>query len=191
MSAFDDEFGLFDDEVKEDEERKPVLGARKIASNETIIDDIEPEDENARPRRRTGNGEFVRDNRPPMRRDRPKRDALAPDVAQERAVALLTFLVQKLVANPDAVVVTATAGERGPVLELEVDPDDLGKIIGRAGRVAQALRTVVRAGAEGRVTIDIVDVDEATEADAQAGAEDDEEDDGAPQQHDASEPSGA
>jgi predicted RNA-binding protein YlqC (UPF0109 family) len=188
MSAFDDEFGLFDDEVKEDEERKPVLGARKIASNETIIDDIEPENESDRPRRR--NGEFVRNEggRPPMRRDRPKRDVLAPDVAQARAVELLTFLVKKLVANPDAVVVTAAAGDRGPVLELEVDPDDLGKIIGRAGRVAQALRTVVRAGAEGRVTIDIVDVDEATEADAQAGADDD-EDDGAPQS--PAEPSGA
>ena len=50
MSAFDDEFGLFgDDEPKEDEERKPTLGARKIASDETIIDDIEPEDD--RPRR--------------------------------------------------------------------------------------------------------------------------------------------
>jgi len=53
------------------------------------------------------------------------------------------------------------------VLELEVDPDDLGKVIGRGGRVAQALRTIVRAGAEGRVTIDIGDSDE-----------DDDEDDG-------------
>ena len=42
MSAFDDEFGLFGDEATpEEEERKPTLGARKIASNETIIDDIE------------------------------------------------------------------------------------------------------------------------------------------------------
>jgi len=51
-------------------------------------------------------------------------------------------------------------GDRGPVIELEVDPDDLGKVIGRGGRVAQALRTLVRAGAEGRVTVDIVDSDD-------------------------------
>jgi predicted RNA-binding protein YlqC (UPF0109 family) len=61
---------------------------------------------------------------------------------------------------------------RGAVLELEVDPDDLGKVIGRGGRVAQALRTIVRAGAEGRVTIDIVDSDED---------EDDDDADGAPE----------
>ncbi|MDQ6933601.1 MAG: KH domain-containing protein [Candidatus Eremiobacteraeota bacterium] len=55
------------------------------------------------------------------------------------------------------------SGDRGPVLELAVDPDDLGKVIGRAGRVAQALRTVVRAGAESKVAIDILDVDEVYE----------------------------
>ena len=46
------------------------------------------------------------------------------------------------------------------MLELEVDAEDLGKVIGRGGRVAQALRTIVRAGAEGRVTVDIVDADD-------------------------------
>ncbi|MDP9110704.1 MAG: hypothetical protein M3M96_03605, partial [Candidatus Eremiobacteraeota bacterium] len=50
MSAFDDEFGLFGEGGDEDE-RKSTLGARKIASDETIIDDIEPEDERP-PRRR-------------------------------------------------------------------------------------------------------------------------------------------
>jgi hypothetical protein len=53
-----------------------------------------------------------------------------------------------------------------------VDPDDLGKVIGRGGRVAQALRTIVRAGAEGRVTVDIVDAeddDEEDEVEAHAG----------------------
>jgi hypothetical protein len=60
---------------------------------------------------------------------------------------------------------------KGAVLELEVDPDDLGKVIGRGGRVAQALRTLVRAGAEGRVTVDIVDAEDD---------EDDEEPEDAP-----------
>jgi predicted RNA-binding protein YlqC (UPF0109 family) len=55
-----------------------------------------------------------------------------------------------------------------PVIELIVDPEDLGKVIGRSGRVAQALRTVVRATAEGRVSVDILDTDEAAQ-----GVEDD------------------
>jgi predicted RNA-binding protein YlqC (UPF0109 family) len=61
------------------------------------------------------------------------------------------------------VIVELIPDARGAVLELEVDPDDLGKVIGRGGRVAQALRTIVRAGAEGRVTVDIVDSDEDDE----------------------------
>ncbi|MBD5634447.1 MAG: KH domain-containing protein [Candidatus Eremiobacteraeota bacterium] len=73
---------------------------------------------------------------------------------------LLTFLAKRLVSKPAAVVVELVPDARGAVLELEVDPDDLGKVIGRGGRVAQALRTIVRAGAEGRVTVDIVDSDE-------------------------------
>ena len=72
----------------------------------------------------------------------------------------MTFLAKRLVSKPDAVAVELHPDARGAVLELEVDADDLGKVIGRGGRVAQALRTLVRAGAEGRVTVDIVDVDE-------------------------------
>jgi predicted RNA-binding protein YlqC (UPF0109 family) len=168
MSAFDDEFGLFGDEAPstEEEERRPTLGARKIASSETIIDEIEPEDD-APPRRRSGThggpgGLTGRrgsaDRRP--RRAQPERAPLSPEVAQARAKELLTFLARGLVSKPDAVAVEAHPDHRGTVLELEVDPEDLGKVIGRAGRVAQALRTLVRAGAEGRVTIDIIDVDE-------------------------------
>jgi predicted RNA-binding protein YlqC (UPF0109 family) len=51
-----------------------------------------------------------------------------------------------------------------PVIELIVDPEDLGKVIGRSGRVAQALRTIVRATAEGRVAVDILDSDEAAQS---------------------------
>ena len=57
MSSFDDEFGLFGDDVPaEEEERRPTLGARRIASRETIIDEIEPEDdpEPAAPFRKPG-----------------------------------------------------------------------------------------------------------------------------------------
>jgi predicted RNA-binding protein YlqC (UPF0109 family) len=73
---------------------------------------------------------------------------------------LLTFLAKRLVSKPEVVYVELHPDSRGAVLELEVDPDDLGKVIGRGGRVAQALRTIVRAGAEGRVTVDIVDAED-------------------------------
>ncbi len=169
MSAFDDEFGLFgDDEPAPDEERKPTLGARQIATGETIIDEIEPEDE--RPaRRRPGPGgpgpreRTTGDRRPYRDRDHGPRTTGDPAVAQARAVELLRYLAQKLVSKPDEVIVEVVDGQRGPVIELEVHPDDFGKVIGKGGRVAQALRTIVRASAEGKVTIDIVDVEDDDE----------------------------
>lgn len=155
MSAFDDEFGLFGDEAPEEDERRSTLGARKIATGETIIDEIEPEDERpARPRRNGGGGERFA---PRERLSRPPADPL---VSQARAAGLLEFLAKKLVAKPESVVVRQSESDRGPMISLEVDPDDLGKVIGRGGRVAQALRTLVRASAEGRVIVDIVDVDQ-------------------------------
>jgi predicted RNA-binding protein YlqC (UPF0109 family) len=181
MSAFDDEFGLFGDEEGVEEERKSTLGARKIATGETIIDEIEPEDERPARRRpgppgdRSGTGDDGGGSRFPRRRPREvERKPLPDEIAHPRAVELLTFLAKRLVGNPNAVAVELHPDPRGAVLELEVDPDDLGKVIGRGGRVAQALRTIVRAGAEGRVTIDIVDSgeddedDEAVDALAQA-----------------------
>jgi predicted RNA-binding protein YlqC (UPF0109 family) len=177
MSAFDDEFGLFGEEGEAEEERRSTLGARKIATGETIIDEIEPEDERSVPRRRgrapdgqdapaggfTGGGGF------PRRRAPVKRDPLPDAVALPRAVELLTFLAKKLVSKPDEVIVEAVPDARGARLELEVEPEDLGKVIGRGGRVAQALRTLVRAGAEGRVTVDIIDVEDEYE-DEEPGA---------------------
>jgi predicted RNA-binding protein YlqC (UPF0109 family) len=169
MSAFDDEFGLFG-EHDEEEERRSTLGARRIASDEAAHDDIEPEEE--RPRRtrerrdRSGGGASAgvyeggegRRRREP--RERGPRKAVDPAIAQQRAVDLLGFLARKLVSKPDEVIVEAIETAKGPVIELEVHPDDLGKVIGRAGRVAQALRTLVRASAEGRVGVDIVDVED-------------------------------
>ncbi len=82
------------------------------------------------------------------------------------------FLARKLVVKPDSVTVELFVDEHAqPVIELIVDPEDLGKVIGRNGRVAQALRTVVRATAEGRVAVDILDTEEAA-----GGGEDDDGD---------------
>jgi len=172
VSAFDDEFGLFGDDepVEKDEERRSTLGARTIATGETIIDEIEPEDDRpVRRRPRSGGPPEVRPageaggGWPRRRREPVKRDPLPDEIAHPRAVELLTFLAKRLVSKPDVVYVELHPDARGAVLELEVDPDDLGKVIGRGGRVAQALRTIVRAGAEGRVTVDIVDAEDDDE----------------------------
>jgi hypothetical protein len=74
---------------------------------------------------------------------------------------LLDFLARSLVAEPEAVEVTEVEEIDGEVvLELEVAEDDLGRVIGRGGRVANALRSVMKAAAtreEKRVVVDILD----------------------------------
>jgi predicted RNA-binding protein YlqC (UPF0109 family) len=74
---------------------------------------------------------------------------------------LLDFLARSLVADPEAVHVTEVEEIEGEVvLELEVAEDDLGRVIGRGGRVANALRSVMKAAAareDKRVVVDILD----------------------------------
>ena len=74
----------------------------------------------------------------------------------------LEHLVKGIVDHPDDVQVSAKSSPRGEVLEVRVHPDDLGRVIGRSGRTASALRTVIGALAGGRpVRVDIVDTDRA------------------------------
>ena len=58
---------------------------------------------------------------------------------------LILFLAKSLVENPDAVQVTETEGPDSIILELNVAPEDMGKVIGKQGRIAKAIRSVVRA----------------------------------------------
>ena len=72
----------------------------------------------------------------------------------------LEHLVRGIVDHPDDVQVSARSLRRGELLEVRVHPEDLGRVIGRSGRTARALRTVVGAlSGEGGVRIDVVDVD--------------------------------
>jgi len=72
----------------------------------------------------------------------------------------LEHLVRGIVDNPDEVHVTSKRLHRGDLLEVRVHPDDLGRVIGRGGRTARALRTVVGAiSPQGGVRVDVVDVD--------------------------------
>ena len=74
---------------------------------------------------------------------------------------LVEFLVRALVSDPDAVQVSEVDTDDGTVLEVRVAQDDLGRVIGRDGRVANAIRTIAKAAATaldaGRVMVEIVE----------------------------------
>ena len=72
-------------------------------------------------------------------------------------VDAVEHLVRGIVDNPDDVRVDLVTSRRGRTVEVHVHPDDLGKVIGRSGRTATALRTVVSALGGRSVRIDLVD----------------------------------
>lgn len=74
----------------------------------------------------------------------------------------IEYIVKSLVGNPDAVKVERRIDEKGVLLELTVDPDDLGRVIGKRGSTAQSLRSLLRALGtknDARYNLKIVDVD--------------------------------
>ena len=71
---------------------------------------------------------------------------------------LVEMIARALVDNPDEVVVTETETENEIVLKLSVAPADMGKVIGKQGKIAKAIRTVVRASAsksDKKILVDI------------------------------------
>ena len=71
---------------------------------------------------------------------------------------LIELIAKSLVDQPDMVVVTETADDNTINLELTVAPEDMGKVIGKSGRIAKAIRTVVKAAAskgDKKVIVDI------------------------------------
>ena len=74
--------------------------------------------------------------------------------------AVLDYLARSIVDEPDAVQIDVEEGRRGLTLRLHVAPGDMGKVIGKRGRVAQAIRTIVRAaGARDDLAVDVDIVD--------------------------------
>jgi uncharacterized protein len=72
---------------------------------------------------------------------------------------LVEFIAKALVDHPDQVEVQQVEGEHSVILELRVAPDDMGKVIGKQGRIAKAIRTVVNAAAikeKKRVMVEII-----------------------------------
>jgi uncharacterized protein len=157
MSSFDDEFGLFGEDAEG--ERRSRLPARRIANKEASTHDFEPETPE-RERRADRRGRGRRGDRP----HRPRTTPGDPWAAPRRATELLELLAKRLVAKPDEVKTELFIDESGEsVIELIVDREDLGKVIGKSGRVAHALRTLIRATAESPISVDILDQDEAAE----------------------------
>ena len=75
----------------------------------------------------------------------------------------IEYIVKSVVGNPDAVSIKRTIDEKGVLLELTVDPEDLGRVIGKRGATAQSLRTLLRALGtknDARYNLKIVDVGE-------------------------------
>jgi len=73
---------------------------------------------------------------------------------------LLEAIVKPLVRNPEEVNITVSEREDATVLQLSVNPSDMGKVIGKQGRIAKAIRTVMRAAAKKdgkKVIVDIVE----------------------------------
>ena len=73
---------------------------------------------------------------------------------------LLTYIAQNLVEHPQAVDVQETETDGNVVLELRVDPSDMGKVIGRQGRIAKEIRTIIKSVAQRtgqKVSVEIVD----------------------------------
>lgn len=92
-------------------------------------------------------------------------DELGPSAGNLRdtvgkAAAVLKYIVEHIVDEPDQISIGAATDDRGPVLLLRVAEEDRGKIIGRQGRIVQAIRTVIKAATVGtgeKVGVEIID----------------------------------
>ena len=82
---------------------------------------------------------------------------------------VLTEIVKPIVADPDKVTIIESISGKDVLLQLNVAPDDMGKVIGRHGKIAKAIRTVMKAAATSaglHVRVDILDSDELAEKDS-------------------------
>ncbi len=79
---------------------------------------------------------------------------------KEQIAELVTYLAKNLVQDPDQVTVTSVEDDESVTLELRVAPDDIGRVIGKQGRIAKAIRTVVKSAAgheDKKYTVEIVE----------------------------------
>src|SRR5258708_31586544 len=97
-----------------------------------------------------------------LRRQQKARQRQSLGAETDVLVEALEHLVRGIVDYPDDVRVSSRTLRRGRVLQVRVHPDDLGKVIGRGGRTARALRTVIGSlASDSYVRVDLLDADEA------------------------------
>ncbi|MHB1783444.1 MAG: KH domain-containing protein [Acidimicrobiales bacterium] len=146
----DDE--LEDDELEGDEED----GELDDDLDEDELEDAEEDDEDD-----LDEGDLDEDDGPAVAGRREAGSGAHGNVAPGGAArAVLEHVARSIVDEPDAVAVDVSEGRSGAKLALHVDPSDMGRIIGKRGRVAQAIRVLVRAAAASEGTdasVDIVD----------------------------------
>ena len=90
---------------------------------------------------------------------------------QELDKEFVEYVVRALVSNPDAVVVRRSVDDMGVLLELSVDPEDMGKVIGKAGATAKSLRTLLRvlgSRNDARVNLKIIEPEPAQAQEAES-----------------------
>ena len=95
--------------------------------------------------------------------DRPSGGYVDPEDVPDTILDLVTFMAKNLVKHPDDVDVSLVEGETRPIVELRVNKEDLGHVIGKHGRTSKAMRLLVNAAAtkaKVRVDLDIIDDDE-------------------------------
>ena len=134
--------------------------------SERPTDFIDYEDDEAAPGTKAPI-DFDSDETPPreLEREAPRDDEDDEDIGNlrdgiGRAAAVLKYIVEQIVDEPDEIQIGATSDDRGPVLLLRVAEDDRGKVIGRQGRIVQAIRTIVKAASVGsgeKVSVEILD----------------------------------
>lgn len=88
------------------------------------------------------------------------------------------YIVKSLVGNPDAVSIERSVDEKGVLLELTVDPEDLGRVIGKRGTTAQSIRSLLRAlGTKNEARYNLKIVDNGVQGPRQQKSDDDADDD--------------
>jgi uncharacterized protein len=156
---FDDDEDDFDEDEFEDEDDDEDSEDDEGDDFEEDAEGYEPGDVNA-----VAGGDYeagdvnpIEGGAPPAARHAP---AEAPQASGGTSVAVLTYLAQSMADDPEAVVIREEERRGSTVLRLHVAPRDMGRVIGRRGRTAQAIRTLVAAaGARDgvQVAVDIVD----------------------------------
>lgn len=131
--------------------------------SERPTDFIDYDDDESQPAPRAEAIDFDEEDSPPLRESSPADDEEDAGNLRDgigRAAAVLKYIVEQIVDEPDEIQIGASTDDRGPVLLLRVAEDDRGKVIGRQGRIVQAIRTIVKAASVGsgeKVNVEILD----------------------------------